>query len=528
MTEFDPKIIAFCCNWCSYVGADLAGTSRLQYPHNIRIIRTICSGQVFPSYILRALELGADGVMVAGCHVGDCHYVSGNKKAQQRVEMLLGIMKNLGLDTRRVRLEWISASEGLKFANTIKEFVDEIKELGPIPLNGGDQRTWFEPAEWKKGMKQIIGKTKAYYCVECGKCAGSCPVARVNEGFSPRVIVERALSGMRGEIEGDRELWACLTCEACSAKCPSTLKYSEFIRDMRSFAFNSGYSSRCSQGGLLHSIQKLQSTKDIVQDRLQWVSKDLKTSEKGEVFYFIGCLPYFEKLFSSFVNPLEIARSTVKILNKVGIVPAVSPNERCCGHDLLWTGDEKTFQKLARLNTEMIKKSGASRIVTTCPECLRTLKIDYENFLKGMDIEIIHISELISSLIKNNDLKFNRAGIMTYHDSCRLGRHMGIYDAPRDVIKSMGELVEMGRNRTESSCCGVSAWATCEGMSRQMQIDRLIEAKSTGADILVTSCPKCLIHLKCAVHNQIPVEREKVDIPVEDLAVVAGRALAGD
>ncbi|TAN40469.1 MAG: (Fe-S)-binding protein, partial [Candidatus Methanoperedens sp.] len=195
-------------------------------------------------------------------------------------------------------------------------------------------------------MKQIIRMTKAYYCVECGKCSGSCPVARVNEGFSPRVIVERALSGMKGEIEGDRELWSCLTCEACTTKCPSTVKYSEFIRGMRSSAFNSGYTSRCSQGGLLHSIQRVQSYRDIVQNRLQWISDDLKTSTEGEVLYFTGCLPYFENLFSGFVNPLEIARSTVKILNKAGISPVVSPNERCCGHDLLWTGNVETFQKL--------------------------------------------------------------------------------------------------------------------------------------------------------------------------------------
>jgi heterodisulfide reductase subunit D len=377
-------------------------------------------------------------------------------------------------------------------------------------------------------MKQIIKRTKAYYCVECGKCSGSCPVARVNEGFSPRVIVERALSGMKGEIEGDRELWTCLTCEACTTKCPSTVKFSEFIRGMRSSAFNSGYTSRCSQGGLLHSIQRVQSYRDIVQNRLQWISDDLKTSTEGEVLYFTGCLPYFENLFSGFVNPLEIARSTVKILNKAGISPVVSPNERCCGHDLLWTGNVETFQKLARLNIEMIKESGASRIVTSCPECLRTLKLDYADFFEGTDIEIVHISEFISSLIKNNDIKLNRAGIMTYQDPCRLGRHMGIYDAPREVIKSMGELVEMNKNREESSCCGVSAWATCEGNSKQMQIERLIEAKSTGADMLVTSCPKCLIHFRCAVHNQIPVEKEKVDIPVVDLTVAACRALAGE
>jgi F420-non-reducing hydrogenase iron-sulfur subunit len=131
---FEPRIIAFCCNWCSYAGADLAGVSRLQYPTNVRIIRVLCSGRIEPDFVLRALELGADGVLVAGCHPGDCHYISGNLKAEKRFQTLTKLLEVLGIDTRRARLEWISASEGPKFANTITEFVDQIKELGPNKL----------------------------------------------------------------------------------------------------------------------------------------------------------------------------------------------------------------------------------------------------------------------------------------------------------------------------------------------------------------------------------------------------------
>jgi F420-non-reducing hydrogenase iron-sulfur subunit len=136
--SFEPRLLAFCCNWCSYAGADLAGVSRLQYPPNIRIIRVMCSGRIEPQFVLRALELGADGVMVAGCHPGDCHYISGNIKAEARMKMLNKLLEIMGIDTRRVRLEWISASEGPKFANTIKEFVAELKELGPNPLTNND------------------------------------------------------------------------------------------------------------------------------------------------------------------------------------------------------------------------------------------------------------------------------------------------------------------------------------------------------------------------------------------------------
>jgi F420-non-reducing hydrogenase iron-sulfur subunit len=133
--DFEPRIIAFCCNWCSYAGADLAGVSRLQYPSNVRIIRVLCSGRIEPDFILRTLELGADGVLVAGCHPGDCHYISGNLKAEKRFKMVTKLLEVLGIDPRRARLEWISASKGPKFAHTITEFVELIKELGPSIFN---------------------------------------------------------------------------------------------------------------------------------------------------------------------------------------------------------------------------------------------------------------------------------------------------------------------------------------------------------------------------------------------------------
>ncbi|MEM3562816.1 MAG: hydrogenase iron-sulfur subunit [Candidatus Jordarchaeaceae archaeon] len=132
--EFEPKIVAFCCNWCSYAGADLAGVSRFQYPPTIRIIRVMCSGRIEPIFILKAFEAGADGVLVSGCHIGDCHYISGNKVAEKRVKATSEILDLIGLGSNRLRLEWISASEGIKFSETIKSFTEQIRKLGPSPL----------------------------------------------------------------------------------------------------------------------------------------------------------------------------------------------------------------------------------------------------------------------------------------------------------------------------------------------------------------------------------------------------------
>jgi F420-non-reducing hydrogenase iron-sulfur subunit len=131
---FEPKIVAFTCNWCSYAAADLAGTSRIHYPPNVRTIRVMCSGMVDPIFVLRALETGFDGVLIAGCHIGDCHYVSGNVKAQDRVETIRRLLHTLGLEEERLRLEWISAAEGGIFAETIEKYVGRLKELGPSPF----------------------------------------------------------------------------------------------------------------------------------------------------------------------------------------------------------------------------------------------------------------------------------------------------------------------------------------------------------------------------------------------------------
>ena len=132
--HYEPRIVGFLCNWCSYTGADLAGTSRMKSAPNLRIVRVMCSGRVDPSFILRAFQLGADGVLVAGCHPGDCHYQEGNFKALRRMTFLKRLLKELGIDERRLRLEWISASEGEKFAKVSTEFTEQVRALGRLRL----------------------------------------------------------------------------------------------------------------------------------------------------------------------------------------------------------------------------------------------------------------------------------------------------------------------------------------------------------------------------------------------------------
>jgi len=134
MDTFEPKIIGLCCNWCAYAGADLAGISRVQYPPNLKMIRVMCSGTIEPAYIFEALQKGADGVFIGGCHPGDCHYQAGNYKTMRKVILAKRLLSQMGLSPRRLKLEWVSAAEGQKFAKVVTDFIVEIKELGPNPL----------------------------------------------------------------------------------------------------------------------------------------------------------------------------------------------------------------------------------------------------------------------------------------------------------------------------------------------------------------------------------------------------------
>ena len=130
----EPKIIGFLCKWCSYAGADLAGTSRMEYPSNLIPIKVMCSSRIDPSFVISAFKDGADGVLIAGCHPGDCHYQNGNYKTRRRILLLQKMIGDLGIPSARLRLEWVSAAEGKKFASVVKEFTEQIKELGPLKL----------------------------------------------------------------------------------------------------------------------------------------------------------------------------------------------------------------------------------------------------------------------------------------------------------------------------------------------------------------------------------------------------------
>jgi len=268
---------------------------------------------------------------------------------------------------------------------------------------------------------QLIEAIKTYYCLDCGVCTGSCPVATIFSGFSPRRIVERSLYEL--EDVSDPDIWYCLGCAQCSIRCPAKIDFPEFIRLMRKEALSSGYSGIASHNGIFQTIMSIQ-TMLINQKRDFWKEDGLRVANKGEYFYFVGCRPYFDVVFREIqVGAINEARHAIKILNLCGIEPVLSINERCCGHDALWNGDEDTFKKLASINIELIKESGATKVIFSCPEGYHTFKEIYPQYFGELPFESVYILDIILQAIDEGKIGFKEKDIrLTYHDPCNLGR----------------------------------------------------------------------------------------------------------
>jgi len=379
-----------------------------------------------------------------------------------------------------------------------------------------------------EAIKQIIKNTKAYYCLECGKCTAVCPISRREATYSPRLTVERVLWGEGEELLTDALLWSCLTCQHCSTRCPSDVHYVEFIRGLRDLARGEGEAGLCTHGEAIQTWMRMMTSPELKQSRLEWLDEDLKVSTDSDTVYFVGCLPYYDVLFNKIgAQGVEIAQSAVRVLNRLGIEPIVLEDERCCGHDLLWEGDAANFRKLAELNIAILQATRAKRIVTTCPECARTLKVDYPAYVSDLGVEVGHIAEFLAQKVGEGEFRVTNpeSRITTYHDPCRLGRFMGVYEEPRQVISALGlELVEMEHSGKNALCCGTSCWTNCGAVNKQIQVDRLREARATGAELLVTACAKCQIHFKCAL-DDAKVAGE-MGIEIRDLITLVDEAMA--
>lgn len=351
-----------------------------------------------------------------------------------------------------------------------------------------------------------LSKQQIDFCMECGVCTGSCPVSMTLAGFSPRQMIKRTMADPEGDILQSPDLWACLSCSRCSDRCPVKIDFPAFIRTFRARAVQNGNLPALSHHGMFQTISAIQAG-GARQDRIAWARDAGRISETGDYFYFTGCIPYYDVAFE-YLNlaMLDHARNILSILNRMGITPVVSNDECCCGHDVWWNGDEDTFIRLARQNMAAIEKSGAKTVIFGCPEGYSVFKEAYTDIFGPLPFDIIHITEFLARRLPDSGLVFRANDsdtVLTYQDPCRLGRRAGIYDAPRQLIETVGSgrLAEMAHNRENAICCGTTAWMQCSACSKAMQIRRLDEASGIGARAIITACPKCQIHLTCAKKN---------------------------
>ncbi len=376
------------------------------------------------------------------------------------------------------------------------------------------------------------------YCMECGVCTGSCPISRNDSLFSPRLIIKQILVDQREAVLHGSDLWRCITCGRCSARCPALIDFPRFVQQSRQQARRRGKLPHPSHHGMFPLISRLQ-LQGHRQQRAAWAREHGRIREAGEVFYFVGCAPYFEVIFRYLsIQPLRTARSVLTLMNAVGVEPVVRDDEVCCGHDAHWTGDEEVFRRLAQRNLEVVEKSGAKKVVFSCPEGYLTFRDEYPKIFGKLPFEVVYVSDFLSerldALAVRMDDRHGSPEVVTYHDPCRLGRFGGIYDSPRALLDGMPsvERVEMERSRENALCCGTSAWIECSACSKATQIERLEGAHETLAldvsrRLLITSCPKCYIHLNCA-RSTLPEGHPAASVEVEDLYCYMAQHLVKD
>ncbi|MFW9877895.1 MAG: (Fe-S)-binding protein [Candidatus Thorarchaeota archaeon] len=353
-----------------------------------------------------------------------------------------------------------------------------------------------------------------YRCYQCVRCSGVCQLSKV-QSFEPSRIIELILEGFEDQVIESGVLWDCLTCNACLKNCPEGINFADIVRMAKYKMRNSNKQNPddyVAHKGVYTTISEIMSEPYIKPERsLDWVPKDCKVSDKGNLMYYVGCIPYFN---FEFENSDSIAESTLKILCQIEKEPIVLlQDEICCGHDLYWgQGKLEAFINLGKKNIKRIEETGIKTIVTACAECYRTFKVDYQIIFEDFKDKFIvkHLIEYVYENWKKNKIKFKNPSEtdqiipFTYHDPCRLSRFLPkeskIIENVREIfshLKKIGyQFNEMAHNKTDALCCGVSSWMNCNERSKALRYKRLLEAKEAG-QIMVTSCPKCKMHLSC-------------------------------
>ncbi|MFX0081155.1 MAG: (Fe-S)-binding protein [Candidatus Hodarchaeota archaeon] len=393
-----------------------------------------------------------------------------------------------------------------------------------------------------ENIKNVI--SMANYCYACNRCVNVCPLSHLDV-FFPRTLVGDLVLSSFGEVLNNHNIWDCLTCGQCTIYCPMSqenvgVRIPELILELRKASRNNKIQINRILESQTHNeifpiISKMMANNPINPNKLEFLKeKGLKTTDSGDIAYFVGCLPLMEEIFYSFkINYNNIPITIISLLNEANIVPVVL-NEKCCGHDILWgEGDIETFKKLAEYNTQLYKDAEVKTVIVGCAEGYRTWKYDYPKIIDGFDFKVFHFSEFFLKEKILDHLKFprNLETKVTYHDSCRMGRLGGkLYEAPRELIRQIPgvELIEMDNIKDDSNCCGIATFLNCNEYTRVLRKNRINEAIDTRAEYLIVSCPKCLTHFNCYLNDPSSNEEKKGlrnKIKVIDLASLIGKLL---
>ncbi len=354
-------------------------------------------------------------------------------------------------------------------------------------------------APFKEVIAEVMdaGGDAFRYCYQCGKCDTVCPWNRVRT-FSIRRIIREATFGLT-EIDGE-DIWRCTTCGNCPQNCPRGVNQIDVGVSLRRVASNydvfpaSVRSARTARASLISEGNPLQFER---KKRADW-AKDLPVkpfTEGMEVLYFVGCYLSFDPRMK------KVATAAADILTRAGIdFGILGARENCCGESIRKTGSEEVFKRLARENIKTFIENGVKKILVSSPHCYHTFKNEYPEF--KVNFEVVHISQFLFELVNAGRIRFTReyGKIVTYHDPCYLGRHNGIYDAPREVLKKIPglDLLEMTDARKDSLCCGGGGgriWMDTPKGERFSDI-RLQQAREIGAEVLATACPYCITNFE--------------------------------
>ena len=375
--------------------------------------------------------------------------------------------------------------------------------------------------------RQFAREHNLFACIQCGKCTGGCPMA-TKTSLNPRNLIYRMLIAGNGfDIEGREELWDCTTCNTCASRCPKLVNPMEIVVALRSAFVEKGRVHPNVKTALESTFRHGNPLTMPREDRGVWADGlSIKSFEKGmDYLYYVGCTPSYDPRVQ------KVAQSLVRLMQQTSLSFGILGNEEsCCGSEVRRLGEAGLFEMMVEETTEAYKGLGVGKMFTTSPHCFNVFKNDYVTILGEVEpkMQVQHYTQVLAGLLERGELKLTGTleKTITYHDPCYLGKHNGVFDEPRMVLTSIPgvKLVEMDRSREKSLCCeggGGRMWLEGTNPGTRLAQQRVQEALETGAEILATACPFCLLTLDEAVKHLNAQDK----IQVMDIAELASQVL---